>query len=124
MWFIIRTVFCVGLVFSMTPGEEVIDDAGKAPAALATVAAPTMRDLVDGALSACRNDPKLCLEATRRFAGLRTSGAVQSSRTRTPNGVRLVADTLTVTDRAAPWRGASKEPRGSTHARAASPPAT
>jgi hypothetical protein len=123
MWFIVRVAFCVGLVFSMTPGAEVIDDAGKAPAALAATAALGMRDLVDGALQTCSNDAKPCIEATRLLARSGTGGGALTPRGGAPRHVRLVADTLTVGDRAAPWRGAVKEPRGSTREGTASRPA-
>ena len=121
MWFIIRTVFCIGIVFSLTPGGETIDEAN-VPAVLAT-AGPATRQVVDGALLACTNDPKHCLDAARRLAPLRTAAFVPSAKDPGPD-LHLVADTLTAADRTPRWRGGAKEPRGSTHARAAARPST
>ena len=122
MWFVIRAAFCVGVVFSMTPGGEVIDEAGGREAALSAFAAPAMRELANGALSTCKSDAKLCLEAAQRLAGLGSELLLRAHRAGAPEGVRLVADTLTATDRAAPWRGKAKEPRGPTRMRMASRP--
>jgi hypothetical protein len=123
MWFIIRTIFCVGVVFSMAPGGEVMEAAGNLPAALTTAVAPALRDVVDGALSTCKNDPKLCLDTAQRFAGARSGDPAVSSKAGALDGVRLVADTLTLADRAARWRGAAKATHASTHARAPARPA-
>ena len=123
MWFIIRTVFCIGIVFSLTPGGEAIDEAN-VPAVLATAAGPATRQVADGAFLACTNDPKHCLDAARRLATLRTAAFVPSAKGSAPEDLRLVADTLTAADRTPRWRGGAKEPRGSTHARAAARPST
>jgi hypothetical protein len=122
MWFIIRAAFCVGVVFSMTPGGQVIDEAGGTEAALSAFAAPAVRELANGALSTCKSDPKLCLEAAQRLAGLGSELLPRARKAGTPDGVRLVADTLTAADRGAPWRGKAKEPRGPTRLRLASHP--
>ncbi|SDR52510.1 hypothetical protein SAMN05519103_04526 [Rhizobiales bacterium GAS113] len=123
MWFIIRTAICVGIVFSMTEGQSVIGDLEAAPTTLAAMAPAGMRDLVGGALSACKSDPKFCLEAAQRFAGQGGDPLVQLSKSGTAS-LHLVADTLTAADRTAPWRGNPKDARAAGKGREASRPAT
>jgi hypothetical protein len=124
MWLIIRAAFCVGMVFSMTPGAETIGENGGAAAALTAVAGPGMRDLVNGALSACKGEPALCLEAAQRLASLSGDALAQPSKIGAPDSVKLVADTLTAADRSAPWHGNAKAAKGSARAREVSRPAT
>jgi hypothetical protein len=127
MWFIIRVVFCVGLVYSLTPGVEVADEAIAVPQALVQAAAPAMRNTVEGAVATCTNEPKLCLEAAQLLAsthGGAPSGApISSAKPSASESDRSIADTLTAADRATPWHG-TKETRGPTRARAASRPET
>jgi hypothetical protein len=111
MWFIIRTAFCVGVVFSMAPGGDASTELGSAQAALSALAAPSLRNLAEGAFSICQNDTKLCLEAAQRLAGLGGDLALPAPKAGAPAGTRLVSDTLTSADRAAPWHGNSKEQR-------------
>ncbi|MFI5012876.1 MAG: hypothetical protein ACHQAY_11055 [Hyphomicrobiales bacterium] len=122
MWFIIRAAFCVGIVFSMTPSGEVIDDTGNAAAALVAVATPAMHDLADGVLSACKSEAKLCLEAAQRFAGAGSDVLAPAPKAGAPDGLRVAADTLTATDRAVPWHGTSR--RASARPKEASRPAS
>jgi hypothetical protein len=124
MWFIIRAAICIGVVFSMAPGAET--SVAPVTALTSTLAAPAMGDIVDGALSICKSDPKLCFEVAQRLAGLDGSEPVRSAAMAgIANEARLVGDTLTPADRAAaPWRGPAKEPRAATRLRATSRPTT
>jgi hypothetical protein len=122
MWFIIRVVFCVGLVYSLTPGAEVANEAIAMPHALVRAAAPAMRNAVEGAVATCTN-AKLCLEAAQLLASTHGGAPVTSAKPGAPESDRSIADTLTAADRATPWHG-TKETRGATHVRAASRPET
>ena len=121
MWFIIRSAFCVGLVYSIASGEQGIGDVrGNASAALASLANPAARALLGSALTACENDTKFCLEAARRLA----SAADFAGKPGGQDQPSLVSDTLTPADRLPPWRGAAKPRsplgRGRVEARATS----
>ncbi len=123
MWFIIRAAFCVGIVFSMLPGPGATSEPGATPSLSSAFVPPAMRELADGALSFCKNDPKFCLDMAQRLAGLEGDIAPQAAKATSPETPRLVSDTLTATDRAvSPWRGNAKEPRPYGHLRAASRP--
>jgi hypothetical protein len=116
MWFIIRAAFCIGIVFSMAPGPETNGEPGTAPSLAGLLATPVMRDVVDGALSTCKSDPKFCFEMAQRLAGIEGHAAPAPARSLTnpsiPEAGRLVGDTLTAADRAAaPWHGDAKGPR-------------
>jgi prophage DNA circulation protein len=121
MWFIIRAAFCIALIYSLTPGAELADEATALPQALAQAAAPAMRNAAHDAVAICTNEPKLCLEAAQLLASARSTNAVASSKADAAQGEHPIADTLTAVDRAAPWRG-TKETHGATRARAASRP--
>jgi hypothetical protein len=111
MWFIIRAAFCIGVVFSMTPGAETSGTAVSAmPSALAL---PAIGEVVDGALSICKSDPKLCFEVAQHLAGIEAGEASRPvAKAAMPDDAGLVSDTLTPADRsAAPWHGAAKEAR-------------
>jgi hypothetical protein len=123
MWFIIRVVFCVGLVYSLTPGAEVANEAIAMPHALVRAAAPAMRNAVEGAVATCTNEPKLCLEAAQLLASTHGGAPATSVKPGAPESDRSIADTLTAADRATPWHG-TKETRGATRMRAASRPET
>ena len=123
MWFIIRAVFCVGLVYSLTPGAEVAGEAMAVPHALAGAAAPAIRNAVEGAVATCTNEPKLCLEAAQLLASAHSGAPVTSAKSGVPEGDRAIADTLTASDRAPAWHG-TKETHGPTRARAAPRPET
>jgi hypothetical protein len=124
MWFIIRATFCVGVVFSMTPGAEM--SVTPIAALSSTLPVPAMGDVVDGAISICERDPKLCFELAQRLAGLDGSELARTAaRAGVDNDARLVGDTLTAADRAAaPWHGPAKEPRATARLRPASRPTT
>ena len=62
MWFIIRAAFCVGIVFSMTPGAEKAGDAVNLPALATSLTSEATQGVVDAALQTCKNDPKFCFE--------------------------------------------------------------
>ena len=118
MWFIIRTTICVGIVFSMVEGQSATGELEAAPGAvvttLASMAPAGVGELMGGAFSICRSDPKFCLEAAQRFTGQGSEPAAQPSssaspQSPTPQSVRLVADTLTAADRATPWHGPPKK---------------
>ena len=111
MWFIIRAAFCIGVVFSMTPGAETGSDALSALSN--TLAAPAIGDIADGAISICKSDPKLCFEMAERLAGIEAGDAARPIvRAAMMDDTRLVSDTLTPADRsAAPWQVAPKGAR-------------
>jgi hypothetical protein len=111
MWFIIRAAFCVGLVFYMVPGA---DTSGLPSLSLSsTIAVPSMNEVVDGALSMCKSDPKLCFEVAQRLAGIESGAADQPAAAVTAqSGSDTVSDTLTAADRsAAPWHGTVEKSR-------------
>jgi len=125
MWFIIRATFCIGVVFSMTPGGKGLDELRETPAAmLAAVAGPGMRELVEGALASCKNEPKPCLLATRQLAGIAGDRVTPLQEVVTTQGARLVADTLTAADRAPAWHGKPRKPQAPAQLREAMRPAT
>jgi hypothetical protein len=118
MWFIIRAAFCVGVVFSMVPGAQT---SGVPALALSgALAVPAMSDVVDGALSICKSDPKLCFEVAQRLAGIEGGDISQAAAAATaPRSPEIATDTLTAADRsAAPWHGTVKEPRQAPRPRA------
>jgi hypothetical protein len=120
MWFIIRAAFCVGVVFSMLPGDGATDGRGASSFSEALMT-PLGRDLFDGALSICNRDPKFCFDMAHRLAelgpGAPTAAIVAAQ---SPQATRPVSDTLTAADRAIPWRAAAKKPRVPAHLRVAS----
>ena len=108
---IIRAAFCIGVVFSMTP------DAGTSglpslSAVSGALGVPAVSEVVDGALTMCKSDPKLCFEVAQRLAGIESGDAAQpAAAVAAPHGQDIVGDTLTAADRsAAPWHGTVKEP--------------
>ena len=113
MWFIIRTTICVGIVFSMVEGQSRTGELEAAPGTvvttLASMAPAGVGELMGGAFSICRSDPKFCLEAAQRFAGQGSEPAAQPSSSPSPQNVRLITDTLTAADRATPWHGPPKK---------------
>lgn len=118
MWFIIRAAFCVGVVFTMVPGAET---SGLPSLALSgALAVPAVSEVVDGALSMCKSDPKLCFEVAQRLAGIESGEVGQpAADVATTSGSDTVSDTLTTADRrAAPWHGTVKDPRPAPRARA------
>ncbi|MBV9519125.1 MAG: hypothetical protein JO068_13495 [Hyphomicrobiales bacterium] len=123
MWFVIRAAFCIGLVYSLTPNMDVTRNASVVPEALVQAAAPAVRHVVNGAVSTCSNDPKLCLEAAQLLASAETGAPAPSAKTAAPESQHLVTDTLTAVDRATPWRG-PREAHRSTRVRGLSRPAT
>jgi hypothetical protein len=124
MWFMLRAAFCIAVVFSMAPGN---DGAG-GPVASGSLSSrlpqAAMREIVDGALSVCSGDPKLCLELAQRLAGFEGGETVlPKAKLARPEPDRLVSDTLTASDRAAAWRG-SATARPSARLRSGGRPAT
>jgi hypothetical protein len=88
-----------------------------------------MRDVVDGALSTCKNDPKFCFEMAQRLAGLEggtaPAPARSSGKSTVREAARPVSDTLTAADRtAAPWRGNAKGARSAARLRTTQRPMT
>lgn len=118
----IRVAFCVGLVYSLTPAADVAVDTSAARGALAQASAPALREVAEGAVATCANEPKLCLEAAQLLAGARSSNPA-ASKSGAPESERPIADTLTATDRATPWHG-TKDTRGQSRTRATSRPET
>jgi hypothetical protein len=108
MWFIIRSAFCVGLVYSIATGEQGIGDVrDSASATLSSLAGPGERALLGSAIAVCENDTKFCLDAARRLAG----AADFAGKPGLQDQPSLVSDTLTPADRLPPWRGAAKPRR-------------
>jgi|SRR5271169_273482 len=105
MWFIIRSVFCVGLVYSMATGERGIGDFRDVTSgALTSLGVPAAGALLGSALGVCDNDPGFCFEAARRLAG----GVDAPEKSAKRAQFSLVGDTLTAADRIPAWRGAAK----------------
>jgi hypothetical protein len=116
MWFIIRSAFCVGLVYSMSTGEQGMGDFRNiATAALSSLGTPAERALVGSARFACENDAKFCLEVARRLA----SG--DSAKSATQAQFNLVSDTLTAADRLPTWRGVARLQRPEARGRVETP---
>ena len=114
MWFIIRAAFCVGIVFSMTPGAEKAGDAVNLPALATSLTSEATQGVVDAALQTCKNDPKFCFEMAQRLAAFDGAAPAPPARASSLGATRLVGDTLTAADRvAAPRRGNVKEQRPS-----------
>lgn len=124
MWFIIRAVFCIGVVFSMAPGFGAGGDAGSAPSIAGALASPALTGLVDGALTVCKSDPKFCFDMAQRLVAVEAGeSAASPAKATVPATTHRVGDTLTAGDRAAaPWRGVAKEPRAATRLKLASRP--
>ena len=114
MWFIIRATFCVGIVFSMTPGAETASEAVDLPALATSLTAQATRGVADAALATCKNDPKFCFEMAQRLAAFDGAAPAPPARASSLGATRLVGDTLTAADRvAAPRRSNVKEQRPS-----------
>jgi hypothetical protein len=119
MWFIIRSVFCVGLVYSMATGERGIGDfRDVASGALTSLGTPAAGALLGSALGVCDNDPGFCFEAARRWAG----GVDPREKSAKQAQFILVSDTLTAADRIPAWRGAAKPQSPAGRGRGGTPP--
>jgi hypothetical protein len=122
MWFVIRTAFCIGVVYSLTPDAEVAGDARAVASSLVEVAAPAVRNAMEDAAATCTREPKLCLEAAQLLASAKPGSAGSAPHAILAEGEHVVADTLTAADRSAPWHGAG-EASGSGRVRAILKPA-
>lgn len=102
MIFLLRSIFWLGLVFTIAP-SNVLPDRSGAGRAIADVTAETVGAVAASvpaiAQEVCRQSPANCLRAA---AKLRSSSSM-----RTKSGRRRSADTLTDADRAPRWRSAA-----------------